>query len=36
MKNELNIRCVMSKDTLQADLAEQAVYALADIKAGRV
>ncbi len=34
MKNELNIRCVMSKDALPVTGAEQAVYALVDIKAG--
>jgi Ca-activated chloride channel family protein len=33
MKNELNIRCVMSKDALTVTRAEQAVYALVDIKA---
>lgn len=33
MKNELNIRCVMSKDALMVTRAEQAVYALVDIKA---
>jgi len=33
MKNELNIRCVMSKDTLPVTGAEQAVYALVDIRA---
>jgi Ca-activated chloride channel homolog len=33
MKNELNIRCVMSKDALPVTGAEQAVYALVDIKA---
>jgi Ca-activated chloride channel family protein len=33
MKNELNIRCVMSKDALMVTGAEQAVYALVDIKA---
>lgn len=32
MKNELNIRCVMSKDALTVTRAEQAVYALVDIK----
>jgi len=34
MKNELNIRCIMSKDTLPVTDGEQAVYALVDIKAG--
>ncbi len=34
MKNELNVRCVMSKDTVLATETEQAVYALVDIKAG--
>jgi Ca-activated chloride channel family protein len=34
MKNELNIRCIMSKDTLPVTGGEQAVYALVDIKAG--
>ncbi len=34
MKNELNVRCIMSKDTVQAMGTEQAVYALVDIKAG--
>jgi Ca-activated chloride channel family protein len=34
MKNELNIRCIMSKDTLPVTNGEQAVYALVDIKAG--
>ena len=33
MKNELNIRCIMSKDTLPVTDSEQAVYALVDIKA---
>jgi Ca-activated chloride channel family protein len=33
MKNELNIRCVMSKDALTVTGLEQAVYALVDIKA---
>ncbi len=32
MKNELNVRCIMSKDTLPAIASEQAVYALIDIK----
>lgn len=35
MKNELNVRCLMSKDVLPVTGAEQAVYALVDIKAGR-
>jgi Ca-activated chloride channel family protein len=34
MKNELNIRCIMSKDALPVTNGEQAVYALVDIKAG--
>ena len=34
MKNELNIRCIMSKDTLPVTDNEQAVYALVDVKAG--
>ena len=34
MKNELNIRCIMSKDALPAIEAEQAVYVLVDIQAG--
>jgi Ca-activated chloride channel homolog len=34
MKNELKIRCIMSKDTLPVTDGEQAVYALVDIKAG--
>jgi Ca-activated chloride channel family protein len=34
MKNELNIRCIMSKDTLPVTGGEQAVYALVDIRAG--
>ncbi len=34
MKNELNVRCIMSKDALPATGSEQAVYALVDIKAG--
>jgi Ca-activated chloride channel family protein len=33
MKNELNIRCVMSKDALTVSGAEQVAYALVDIKA---
>ena len=34
MKNELNIRCIMSRDTLPATGDEQVVYALVDIKPG--
>ena len=34
MSNKLNMRCVMSKDTLPVTGAEQAVYALVDIKTG--
>lgn len=34
MNNELNVRCVMSKDALLLSDAEQAVYAMVDIKAG--
>ena len=34
MANELKIRCIMSKDSLPVTGAEQAVYALVDIKAG--
>src|SRR3990172_7323564 len=34
MKEELKIRCLMSKDKLPVSSAEQAVYALVDIKAG--
>jgi len=34
MKNELNVRCIMSKDALPVTGSEQAVYALVDIKAG--
>src|SRR4030067_3552462 len=34
MSNKLNMRCVMSKDTLPVTGAEQAVYALGDIKTG--
>jgi Ca-activated chloride channel family protein len=34
MKNELNIRCLTSKNALPVTGAEQAVYALVDIKAG--
>jgi Ca-activated chloride channel family protein len=33
MKNELNVRCIMSKDALPVTGSEQAVYALVDIKA---
>jgi len=33
MKNELNIRCIMSKDSLPVTDGEQVVYALVDIKA---
>ncbi len=32
MKNELNVRCVMSKDTVSATETEQAIYTLIDIK----
>ncbi len=32
MKNELNVRCIMSKDVLPITGSEQAVYALVDIK----
>lgn len=35
MKNELNIRTVLSRDTLLATGSEQAVYALVDIRAPR-
>lgn len=35
MKEELNIRCLMSKDNLPVSNTEQAVYALVDIKAGK-
>jgi Ca-activated chloride channel homolog len=35
MKNELNVRCSMSKDTLPAIASEQAVYALIDMKPKR-
>jgi Ca-activated chloride channel family protein len=35
MKNDLNMRCVMSKDTLPVTGGEQVVYALIDIKAGQ-
>jgi Ca-activated chloride channel family protein len=34
MKNELNVRCIMSKEALPVVGSEQAVYALVDIKAG--
>jgi len=34
MKNGLNVRCILSKDTVLATDTEQAVYALVDIKAG--
>ena len=34
MKNELNVRCIMSKDTVPVTGTEQAVYTLLDIKAG--
>jgi len=34
MKNELNVRCVMSKDQVLASGTEQAIYSLVDIKAG--
>ncbi len=34
MKNELNVRCIMSEDALPITGSEQAVYALVDIKAG--
>jgi Ca-activated chloride channel family protein len=34
MKKELQVRCIMSKDTVLATDTEQAVYALVDIKAG--
>ena len=34
MQNDLNIRTVMSKDTLPVTGAEQVVYALVEIKAG--
>src|SRR5271169_4896004 len=33
MENELNVRCIMSKDVLPATGSQQAVYALIDIKA---
>lgn len=35
MKSELNVRCLMSKDSLPAIGAEQAVYALVDIRPGK-
>ena len=34
MKNDLKVRCVMSKDALPVTETEQAVYALVNIKAG--
>lgn len=34
MKNELNVRCIMSKDMVPMTGTEQAVYALMSIKAG--
>ena len=34
MKNELNVRCIMSKDMVPVTGTEQAVYTLLDIKAG--
>jgi len=34
MKSELNVRCVMSKDTVLATETEQAIYTLVDIKSG--
>lgn len=34
MKKDIKIRCLMSRDTMQVSGAEQAVYALVDIKAG--
>ena len=34
MKNELNLRCIMGKDTVLATETEQAVYALVGIKSG--
>ncbi len=34
MKNGLEVRCIMSKDTVLATETEQAIYALVDIKAG--
>jgi len=34
MKNELNVRCIMSKDALPVTGSEQAVYALVDIRPG--
>ena len=35
MKNELNLRCIMGKDTVLATETEQAVYTLVNIKSGR-
>jgi Ca-activated chloride channel family protein len=35
MKNDLNIRCLMSRDSLPMTGAEQAVYALVDIQSGK-
>jgi Ca-activated chloride channel homolog len=34
MKNDLNVRCIMSKDALPVAGSEQAIYTLVDIKAG--
>jgi Ca-activated chloride channel homolog len=34
VRNELNVRCILSKDALPMARSEQAVYALLDIKAG--
>lgn len=34
MKNELSVRCIMSRDVLPVTGSEQAVYTLVDIKAG--
>jgi Ca-activated chloride channel family protein len=34
MKNELNVRCIMSKDQVMASKTEQVIYSLVDIKAG--
>jgi Ca-activated chloride channel family protein len=34
MTNKLNVRCLMSKDTVLATDTEQAIYTLVDIKAG--
>jgi Ca-activated chloride channel family protein len=34
MKNELNVRCVLSKDQVLVSGTEQAIYSLVDIKAG--